>query len=103
VAKRASSLLLTQCDQADEAGEREGLHPLEQHEDPTPGSFFLTLTWEQARLISTKIGIPVSEFIRSGMREKQSALPQVLVKLYHDNLDSTGAEKIPLRPELLYE
>ena len=67
--------------------------PTETHQDPfdgLEGSFPLYLSFEQARRLTGKVGISVSEFVRSGMekmlRERHPALPQDLVRLYHDIL-----------------
>jgi hypothetical protein len=68
-------------------------YPVEPNQDPlqaVQGSFALTLTWEQASRIAERLGFSVSELVRSGMakmmQEKHPAVPEDLVRLFHDIL-----------------
>jgi hypothetical protein len=59
----------------------------ETHRNELNEDRFLVLSWEKARRIAERFGWSVSEFVRSGiekmMLEKNPALPEDLVSLYH--------------------
>jgi hypothetical protein len=59
----------------------------ETHRNELNEDRFLVLSWEKARRLAERFGWSVSEFVRSGiekmMLEKNPALPEDLVSLYH--------------------